>query len=136
MLKFVMISALSALLAGMGIGGGALFVVLSTLLLGFEQKSAQALNLIVFVATGISSAIFNFKNDLVEKNILKKVLLPIIIGCFFGTILVKNIKSENLRVYFSSFMAIIGLYEIISSVKRIKNTKNKRKERSVKNGVP
>lgn len=136
MLFFLIISVVSALLSGMGIGGGAIFVMLSTLLLGFEQKEAQAINLIMFLVAGISSTILNLKNNLVEKNICKKVIPLIIIGCFIGTILVKNIESEDLRLYFGVFMAFIGGYEIITSVMSIKKVKNNKKERSVRNGMP
>lgn len=136
MLKFVVISAISALLSGMGIGGGAILVILFTLLLGFEQKEAQAINLVMFLATGISSTVLNLKNKLIEKSLFKKMIPLVIMGCFLGTILVKNIQSESLKIYFSIFMALIGTYEIISSVKYIKKEKNKEKERSVKNGMP
>lgn len=128
MLKFVLVTIFSALLSGMGIGGGALFVMLSTILLGFEQKEAQAVNLIMFLAAGISSTIFNLKNNLVEKSALKKLLPLIVVGCFLGTILVKKIQGENLRIYFSVFMAIIGVYEIISSVINIRKAKNNKKK--------
>jgi len=112
------------LLAGMGIGGGALFVMLSTILLGYEQKEAQFINLIMFVAVGVSSTISNFKNKKIEKNILIKIIPLIIIGSIIGTYLMKKIENENLRAYFSVFMAIIGIYEIISSLIKIKKAKN------------
>lgn len=130
MLKYILIAIFSALLSGMGIGGGALFVMLSTLLLGFEQKTAQAINLIMFLSAGISSTIFNFKNKVIKKELAKKIVPLVIIGSFIGTIIVKNIQSEDLRLYFSIFMALIGAYEIISSVISIKKAKNikKRKE--------
>lgn len=127
MLKFVIVSAISAILSGMGIGGGALFVILSTLFLGFEQKEAQTINLVMFFAAGFSSTIFNLKNKMIEKSLLKKMLPLLIIGCFIGTIIVKNIRNDNLRLYFSVFMAILGLYEIISSVLNIKKAKNSSK---------
>lgn len=136
MLEFIIISTISALLSGMGIGGGALFVILSTLLLGFDQKNAQAINLVMFLTAGISSTFLNFKNNLLEKRIVKKVLPFVIIGCFIGVTLVKNIQSEDLRLYFSIFMTFAGGYEIISSVVSIKKEKNNKKERSVENGMP
>ncbi len=136
MLKFIIIAIISALLSGMGIGGGALLVILSTTLLGFGQKEAQAINLVMFLMVGLSSTIFNFKNNLVEKDKLKKMIPLIIIGCFFGIILVKNVQNEDLKIYFSVFMAILGTYEIISSLISINKSKNNKKERSVKNGMP
>jgi len=124
MIKLILISGISGLLAGMGIGGGALFVMLSTILLGYEQKEAQFINLIMFVAVGVSSTISNFKNKKIEKNILIKIIPLIIIGSIIGTYLMKKIENENLRAYFSVFMAIIGIYEIISSLIKIKKAKN------------
>ena len=40
----IVIAIISGTLAGMGIGGGALFVILSTMFLGFDQKYAQTIN--------------------------------------------------------------------------------------------
>ena len=125
MLKLVVVSVVSALLAGMGIGGGALFVILSTLFLGYEQKEAQFVNLVMFIAVGVSTTISNFKNKKIEKNSLPKIIPLIILGSIIGTFLMKKIGNENLRMYFSVFMAIIGLYEIISSLIKIKKGKNK-----------
>ncbi len=127
MLKFAFASIVSAILSGMGIGGGALFVILGTLFLGFEQKEAQAINLAMFLTVGISTTFFNLKNKLVEKTMLKKILPLIIIGSFVGTILVKDIDNNKLRLYFSIFMSLIGIYEIISSLINIKKAKNNSK---------
>ena len=58
----IAVSVLSAILAGMGIGGGAVFVLISTSFLGVSQKEAQTLNLILFVVSGIVATISNCKN--------------------------------------------------------------------------
>lgn len=125
MFEVIIISSISALLAGMGIGGGALFVILSSIFLGYEQKEAQFINLIMFVAVGFSSAINNFKNKNIEKSIAFKIVPLIIIGSFIGTFFMQKINNENLREYFSVFMIIIGVYEIISSLIKSKKAKNK-----------
>lgn len=123
-MQIFVVSAISAVLAGMGIGGGALFVMLGTLFLNYEQKMAQFINLIMFIAVGISSSVRNFKDKKIEKNILIKVIPLIILGCLFGTFLLEKIENEKLRVYFSVFMVCIGIYEIITSVIKIKKAKN------------
>lgn len=120
----VVISVLSALLAGMGVGGGAVFVLIATNFLNIGQKEAQALNLILFVAAGISATISNFKNKNVDLKIIKKVLLILLIGAYIGTNLFDRINSELLRTYFLCFLVVIGIYEIITSVKNIKKAKN------------
>lgn len=127
MIKFAIVSIISAILSGMGIGGGALFVIIATVFLEIEQKEAQAINLIMFLAAAFSSTLFNLKNKTIEKGVLKKIIPLIIMGSFIGTILVKNIQNDNLKLYFNIFMLLIGAYEIISSLINIKKAKNNTK---------
>lgn len=120
----IVIAIISSVLAGMGIGGGTLFVVLSTMFLGFEQKYAQTINLIMFIAVGISATVSNIKNKKVDFKLLKKTIVFLIIGSFLGTWIVSKLDNNTLRTFFSYFLTCIGIYEIITSLKRIKNAKN------------
>lgn len=124
----ILISIISGTLAGMGIGGGALFVILSTIFLGFDQKYAQTINLIMFMAVGLSATISNIKDKKIDFKLVKKMLPLIIIGSFVGTWMVTKIDSKNLKTYFSYFLVFIGIYEIITSLKRIKKAKNNTKK--------
>lgn len=125
----ILISIISATLAGMGIGGGALFVMLATTFLGFEQKVAQALNLVMFIAVGITATISNFKDKKVDLKIAKKMIICLIIGSFIGTFLFDKINNYDLKKYFSYFLVVIGIYEIITSVIRLVKTKNNIKKK-------
>jgi len=120
----IVVSIISAVLAGMGIGGGALFVILSTMFLDFDQKYAQMINLIMFMAVGISATISNIKDKKVDFKLVKKTLPSLIAGALVGSWLVTKIESENLKTYFSCFLVAVGIYEIITSLKRIKKAKN------------
>lgn len=111
----------------MGIGGGALFVILSTMFLGFDQKYAQTLNLVMFMSVGISATISNIKDKKIDFKLVKKMLPLLIIGAFIGSWIVTKIQSENLKMYFSYFLVAIGIYEIITSLKRIGKAKNNTK---------
>lgn len=120
----ILVAIISATLAGMGIGGGALFVILSTIFLGFEQKYAQTINLVMFMSVSISATIANIKGKKIDFKLVKKMLPLLVIGAFVGTWLVTKIDSSKLKTYFSCFLVAIGIYEIISSLKRIKKAKN------------
>lgn len=124
----IVVSIISAVLAGMGIGGGALFVILSTMFLDFDQKYAQMINLIMFMAVGISATISNIKDKKVDFKLVKKTLPSLIAGALVGSWLVTKIESENLKTYFSCFLVAVGIYEIITSLKRIKQAKNNTKK--------
>ena len=124
----IIVSMISAVLAGMGIGGGALFVILATAFLGFEQKYAQAINLIMFVSVGISAAISNIKDKKIDFKLVKKIIPYLIIGSLIGTWVVTKINNNDLKKYFSVFLALIGIYEIITSLITIKKAKNNTKK--------
>lgn len=125
---FVVISIISAIIAGMGIGGGTIFVLLSTNFLDVGQKEAQLLNLVLFMAVSFSSTIANFKNKNIDLKIIKKVIPLLVLGAVIGTRLFYKLNNQNLRKYFLYFLVIIGIYEIISSVINLKKEKNNTKE--------
>lgn len=112
----------------MGIGGGALFVILSTIFLNFEQKYAQILNLIMFMAVGISATISNIKAKKVKYKLACKMLPLLVMGALIGGGVAEKIESEKLKIYFSCFLVVVGIYEIITSLKRLKNAKNNTKK--------
>ena len=126
---FIIISMVSAILAGMGIGGGAIFVLLATSFLGVGQKEAQTLNLVLFIATSISATISNLKNKKIDFKILKKTIIFLIIGSLWGTSIFRKLKETSLRRYFVYFLVLIGIYEIITSLISIKKDKNSNTEK-------
>lgn len=119
----VIIALFSGIIAGMGIGGGSIFILLTTIFSIFEHKEAQSYNLIMFVIVGIFATISNFKNKNIDKNLLKKLIIPVVLGSIIGIILVKRIDEKILKYIFYGFMLLVGFYEIISSLKNIKKEK-------------
>lgn len=119
----VIIALFSGIIAGMGIGGGSIFILLTTIFSIFEHKEAQSYNLIMFVVVGVFATISNIKNKNIDKDLLKKLIIPVVLGSIIGIILVKKIDEKILKYFFYSFMILIGFYEIISSLKNMKKEK-------------
>lgn len=119
LLKIIPIALFSGIIAGMGIGGGSIFILLSTIFNVFNQKEAQSYNLIMFIVVGISSTFFNLKNKNIDKKIFKKLIIPVCLGSIIGVNLLKFIDEKKLKIIFYIFMILIGGYEIISSLKNI-----------------
>ena len=71
--KYILISALSCFLAAMGMGGGSLFIILGNIFLDISQKTLQGLNLIMFIASGITATVVNLKNRMIDKSLSKKL---------------------------------------------------------------
>lgn len=123
----ILISSISSILAGMGIGGGAIFVLLSTMFVNFDQKEAQLLNLISFLSVSFGATIFNITNKEVDVKMAKKMLPFTVIGSLVGTYFFNKINEQKLSKYFTYFLLLIGIYEIISSVNKMKKEKNNTK---------
>ncbi len=121
---FIIITIISSILASMGVGGGGIYIILGTMFLSIEQKEMQLLNLFMFISSGIIASIINIKNKNIYKKMFFKIIPFLLIGVLIGNSIVKKIDSKNLQKYFLVFMMILGLYEIISSLIRIKNAKN------------
>lgn len=123
-IMLILVASFSGIIAGMGVGGGSIFILLTTILNIFEHKEAQSYNLIMFIVVGIFATISNIKNKNIDKKLLKNLILPVCVGSICGMLLVKSISDDILKNIFYIFMILIGSYEIISSLKNIISTKN------------
>jgi len=121
---FIFISIISGILAGMGVGGGAIFVLLSTRFSSLSQKEAQVLNLILFIFVGISATIENLKNKNIDFKIFKKTLPLLLTGSIIGTQIFFNVDESSLKKYFNIFLLVVGIYEIITSLIKLKKANN------------
>ena len=125
-MDLILIGVLSGIITGIGMGGGSILILILTTFMAVEQHTAQAANLIFFVPTSITAIIVHFINGNVEKRIGKKLLYTIIIGAIGGAYLTSIMTSDNLRRYFGIFLLIVGILEIITTIKKV--YRNKREE--------
>lgn len=124
----ILLGIIAGMCTGLGIGGGAILVLLLDLFFGYNQHTSQAINLICFIPSAIVSIIYNLKH----KNINIKGCMPIlilgIIGAFIGSIISKSMNVIYLRKCFGIFLIVIAIYEIFSLYNFVnQNKKNKNK---------
>lgn len=112
---------ISGIIGGMGMGGGTLLIPILTIFLGFAQKNAQAINLLVFIPMALFALIIHIKNKLVDFG----VGIPIIIsGIFFsigGSLLASVLSNELLKKIFAIFLLLVGVNQAIQTIIAIKN---------------
>lgn len=120
-LWYFLVSLLSGILAGMGMGGGTLLIPALTLLLGVDHTLAQGINLIAFVPSAIIAIIIYSKDKLVDYKEGWIVALPATIISGIAAIFALKISSEVLSIIFGAFIATIGLVQIvIFTIRKIK----------------
>ena len=125
----ILISLISGIVSGLGMGGGTILIFLLSNIIKIEQHTAQATNLIFFIPTSIVAIIVNLKNKNVNLKIAIIISLFGIIGAIIGSKIATNINVFILRKYFGIFLAIIAINEIYSIVKNHKKEYEKQKSK-------
>lgn len=127
----MLIGLISGMVTAMGMGGGTILILMLTLFLNIPQKVAQAVNLIFFVPTSITSIILNIKNKNINFKIGIYLTIFGIIGAIIGAELSNKIESQSLRMYFGIFLLCIAVHEVSNFFKlyiKEKNTHTKIKD--------
>ncbi len=126
---FLLIATLSGVFAGMGMGGGTFLIPLITLLMNVPQNVAQCINLLVFVPMAIITIVIYAKQKLIDFKSWWWVSVPACLVSSVGVLLAVNLSGKILKIIFGTFIAGIGLAQIVSMI--VKFIKSKKK--NVKN---
>lgn len=128
---FLLLSILSGILAGMGMGGGTLLIPILTLIMDVDQQIAQATNLLVFVPCAIIVCIIYWKSKLIDfKNSWLISVIASMISIVAVLVAVK-LQSRTLSVIFGVFLILLGVVQFILTIVKDVNSKvgyQKRKE--------
>ena len=109
-----------AVLMGMGVGGGGLFVIFLTLCLGFEQITAQGTNLMFFVLAIIASIFVHIKK---RKIYIKQVLIMVLfgsVGSLIFSFLASCINPEIPRKMLGGLLVLSGGFSLYKAFKKEK----------------
>lgn len=106
---------LTGVLASLGVGGGMLLIIYLTVFGGFDQLSAQGINLIYFLPIALLSVIIHSRSGLVEWKKIVPSLIAGVISAPLGAWLAKSIGSPALRKIFAVFILLIGIIELLCS---------------------
>lgn len=117
----ILIGALSGIISGMGIGGGAILIPALTMIIGIDQKLAQGINLVYFLPTAVIALIIHIKNK--NADLKTAVIIGIcgIAGAIGGSLFAMRTSNDILRRMFGIFLLLIGLREIYKGIKSFKN---------------
>jgi hypothetical protein len=112
-MKLFIISLLSGIISGMGIGGGSILIPSLVLLANLKQHEAQGINLIIFIPVSIAALIVHFKEKNIDFTSAKWIIPTGIVGALLGSFLAIKINPDNLRRCFAIFLFFIGIYELL-----------------------
>lgn len=102
-----------AVLSGLGVGSGGLFVIWLTLIEGVQQIYAQGLNLLFFLfSAGASLLIHVSKRKILWPAVFFLIAVGII-GSLFGSFIAGFIPSLLMRKLFGAMLVISGMFSVL-----------------------
>ncbi len=114
----ILAGAACGVLSGFGIGGGSLLMVWMTAVLGLEQRTAQAINLLFFLPTAAASLIFHVKGRQVQWRATIPAALAGLATAALSAWVATKIDASLLRKLFGVFLLFVGASEIFRKTKR------------------
>ena len=119
MLEFLS-SIIAGIITSLGLGGGTILIIILTIFMSVEQKTAQASNLVFFIPTSTITSIINIKNKAIDFKIAIPIIIAGTIMSIIGAYISTIIDTSILKKMFSAFLIFIATYEIYNLKKKKK----------------
>ena len=113
-MKEVIFGVISGSVAGMGMGGGTILILLLNIFGNIGQHMIQGVNLVFFVPTSIVAIYMNIKHKVIDYKISKNLIFFGIIGAICGSLLSFKMNAQRLKKYFGIFLIMIAIFQIYS----------------------
>ena len=123
-LFLLLISALSGIFAGMGMGGGTFLIPLLSLFFGVSQIICQSTNVLCFVVVASVCFVIYVKDKLIDFKTFFCVSIPAGIVAFFASLFALKTSSNLLGILFGSFIILVGIFCFMKTIFLIKKKKD------------
>lgn len=115
LLTTMLAAFLAAVLSGLGIGSAGLFVLYLTLVAGFPQPEAQALNLLFFLLSAGSALLLHVRERKIPWRVVFFLIACAIPGGLAGSWLVRVLDAALIRKLFGGMLVVTGLPALFRS---------------------
>lgn len=99
----------ASVISAWGVGGGTLLLLVMTLFLGLDQRTAQGINLLFFLPTAASALVCHWKNGYLDKPALKAAVPLAVILALAGAWAATALDVELLRRPFGVYLLLSGV---------------------------
>lgn len=106
---------ISGVVGSMGFGSGTVLIILLTVFLSFEQKTAQGVNLLFFIPCAVYSIIFYLKKNLIKKDCVLPLVLPGLLGAAAGYLILSFLSPVILKKLFGALLIALAAKQLIGS---------------------
>lgn len=99
----------ASVISAWGVGGGTLLLLVMTLFLDVDQRTAQGVNLLFFLPTAISALVCHAKNGYLDKPTLKNAVPAAVAAAALGAWVATAVDVELLRRPFGVYLLASGV---------------------------
>lgn len=108
----------ASVISAWGVGGGTLLLLVMTLFLGMDQRTAQGINLLFFLPTAASALVCHAKGGYLDKPTLKNAVPAAVIAAALGAWIATAVDVEILRRPFGVYLLASGVSLILPQKKK------------------
>ena len=98
----------ASVVSAWGVGGGTLLLLVMTLFLGVDQRTAQGINLLFFLPTAASALVCHARGGYLDKPTLKAAVPVAVIAALIGAWMSNAVDVEVLRKPFGVYLLPSG----------------------------
>lgn len=99
----------ASVISAWGVGGGTLLLLVMTLFLGVDQRTAQGVNLLFFLPTAASALVCHARGGYLDKPTLKAAVPAAVIAALIGAWISNAVDVEVLRKPFGVYLLLSGI---------------------------
>jgi uncharacterized membrane protein YfcA len=100
----------------LGIGAGALKVLVLDLVMGLPPKVSTTTSNLIIGVTALAGASVYLAAGLVDPGYAAPVILGVVTGAFFGTRLLVRLRNRTVRSLFTVVLFLLGIEMIVHTV--------------------
>lgn len=99
----------AGVISAWGVGGGTLLLLVMTLFLDVDQRTAQGINLLFFLPTAASALFCHWRGGYLGRPALKTAVLPAVLLALAGAWAATAVDVEVLRKPFGVYLLASGV---------------------------
>lgn len=99
----------AAVISAWGVGGGTLLLLVITLFLGVEQRTAQGINLLFFLPTALSALLCHRKGGYLDQPTLRAAIPVAVPAALLGAWIATAVDTDLLRRPFGVYLLLSGI---------------------------
>ena len=99
----------ASIISAWGVGGGTLLLLVMTLFMGVDQRTAQGINLLFFLPTAASALVCHWRGGYLDKPTLKNAVPWAVLAALLGAWVATTLDVEVLRKPFGVYLLLSGV---------------------------